>query len=311
MTQTQGFLFDIQGFSIYDGPGCRTVFFLKGCNLNCYWCSNPEGISQKHDLMFFENKCQSTCNACIEKCEQKAISKSNNTNNLIINKDYCQDCKNYECIESCNYSALSKIGFCKTSDELMKIVNRDRDFWGKSGGITLSGGEPLIQHDFCYEFLKKCHVAYIHTAIETCGNIKWSIFENILPYINFIFFDLKHMDNSMHIKGTGSSNVLILENAKKLAAFSNLELIFRFPLIPFYNDGKENIIKTAMFLKQIGKNEINILPFHNFGESKYKSLLLKDKSALSPLPNNDITEKIKDIFLENEIKCHLGNNTPF
>ncbi|MCG2725230.1 MAG: glycyl-radical enzyme activating protein [Elusimicrobia bacterium] len=307
----KGTIFDIQGFSVHDGPGCRTTIFLKGCPLNCKWCCNPEGIAPYPEILFYKSKCAiNDCDGeCIESCPNAAIiggKKSANINTL-----KCGKCNGFACVSQCYYDAIKISGINLSAEELMKKIRRDRQYWGAQGGMTLSGGEPLSQIEFTAEILKKCHDAYIHTAIETCGYAPWKSYERILDYTDWIFFDIKHMDSAAHEKETGLPNDLILENAKKIAASGKCRLIFRMPLISGFNDSRDNIIATADFISNAGTKEVNILPFHNLGRSKY-SLLGKEyhyKNAPS-FKLKDVSE-IKKIFQKRSIKCYPGSETPF
>lgn len=304
----KGYLFDIQGFSVHDGPGCRTLIFMKGCNLNCFWCSNPEGNSSKPVPLYFASKCIYDAN-CLESCPHDAISITNN--HLEISRDLCSKCESYACADACLTDALCISGYEISTDELFKIIERDRQFWGNSGGITLTGGEPLLQIDFAGEILQKCYDAYIHTAIETCGNVPWVNFEKVMPFLDWIFFDLKHMNPAFHKKATGAYPGMILENAARLAGEFTGRLIFRLPLIPGFNDTAENIEAVASFINKAGKKEINLLPLHHLGREKY-NLLNKPYQALDyPPPTKTDLEKVKKHFTTLGVKCYINDETPF
>jgi pyruvate formate lyase activating enzyme len=307
-TETKGFIFDIQGLSVHDGPGCRTLIFLNGCSLNCIWCSNPEGISRKPSLMYYSSKCI-LCGDCVKNCPQNALKIENEK--LIISRQYCAICENHSCIGGCYTDALKSGGYEITVSKLFEIIQRDRQFWGSKGGITLTGGEPLLQIDFAKEILSKCHKAYIHTAIETCGNIPWKNFQSIIPYLDWIFFDLKHFNNEQHKTATNAGNELILENAKKLSKEFEGRLLFRLPLIPGFNDSKENINSMISFIKESGRNEINILPLHHLGREKYQMLNLEYFGSKFPVSTNNNLRDIEKVFRTSGIDCYLGSETPF
>jgi len=305
---TKGFIFDIQGLSVHDGPGCRTLIFLSGCTLNCFWCCNPEGISLKPSVLYYSAKCI-ICGNCINNCSQNAIRFDNQK--PVISRQYCESCKKQSCIDECYTDALRLGGYEITVSKLYDIIQRDRQFWGSRGGITLTGGEPLLQIDFAKEIISKCYESYIHTAIETCGNIPWKYFQDVISYLDWIFFDLKHLDSQEHKKGTNSDNSLILENAKKLSKKFKGRLIFRFPLIPNFNDSIENINSIISFIKETGRNEINILPLHHLGREKYQ-MLQKDYSGKNfPIPINENLRNIKETFIASGIDCFIGNETPY
>jgi len=309
MEELKGLLFDIQSFSVHDGPGCRTVIFLKGCNLRCPWCSNPEGINPFPEIMYYEEKCRKDY-SCINACPT-AISFNQPGDLININRKQCLNCSEYKCVQSCLYDALKKVGYYITVSELIKRIQRDRNYWGSAGGITLSGGEPLLQHSFVRELLKICHDSYIHTAIETCGNVPWEYFKEILNYVDWIFYDIKHMDSEIHKKAIGMSNELILKNAHKIALLKNHRIIFRMTIVPGYNDTFENITATANFIKEIGKDEVNILSFHQLGSSKYRFLGRRYECIHLKPCNKEKLMELKEIFAAHNIKCYVGNHTPF
>ncbi|MBU0712618.1 glycyl-radical enzyme activating protein [bacterium] len=306
--EIRGTIFDVQGLSVHDGPGCRTLIFLNGCTLNCFWCSNPEGISRKPVPMYYHSRCIS-CNNCINECPEGAIKREEGE--LFINRKICLTCENKSCVSVCYTDGLKLSGYEITTEKLLNIIQRDRQFWGSEGGITLSGGEPLMQIDFAEEILRRSYESYIHTAIETCGNIPFTNLQRVIPYLDWIFFDLKHFDSEKHKEGTNADNLLIIENAKQLAKEFNGRIIFRLPLIPQFNDSMENINSIISFLKEVGRNEINILPLHHLGREKYK-IINREYTGLNYLiPSIEKMQKVKQIFTEAGIICHLGGETPF
>lgn len=305
---TKGIVFDIQGLSVHDGPGCRTLIFVNGCTLDCFWCSNPEGIGRKPSLMYFASKCIA-CGKCVGNCAQKAIRLENGI--LKINRQLCTICENQVCTSDCYTDALKVGGYEISVAKLMETIQRDRQFWGSHGGITLTGGEPLLQIDFVKEILEKCHESYIHTAIETCGNIPWKNFQDVIPYLDWIFFDLKHLDCEKHKEATGSGNALIVENAKQLSKEFGGRLLFRIPLIPGFNDSKENIASLIAFIKETGRNEINILPLHHLGREKYLPLGKDYTGGSFTIPSIANLKAIKKAFNDSGIECYIGGETPF
>jgi len=306
--EIKGTIFDIQGLSIHDGPGCRTLIFLNGCTLNCFWCSNPEGICSKLVPMYFHSRCIS-CDNCITECAKGAIERVEGE--LFISRELCLTCKEKSCISVCYTDGLKLSGYEISTTKLLNIIQRDRQFWGSGGGITLTGGEPLLQIDFAEEILKRSHESYIHTAIETCGNIPYKNFQRVIPYLDWIFFDLKHFDSEKHKEGTKADNLLIIENAKRLAKEFYGGLIFRLPLIPQFNDSMKNINSIISFLKEVGRNEINILPLHHLGREKYK-IINREYTGLNYLiPSTENMQKVKQKFTEAGIICYLGEETPF
>ena len=305
---TNGTLFDIQGFSVHDGPGCRTLIFLKGCSLRCTWCSNPEGLNIFPEPLYNSSKCIFDT-LCIEACGKHAITAGNH--NLHFDRNLCRDCVTYECAGACCTGALKIGGYKISGDELMKKIQRDRQYWGSEGGITLTGGEPFLQPLFVKPLLQWSHRSFIHTAVETCGNIAWKNIKPCLEYIDWVFFDLKHMDNHRHSEMTGSGNKLILENARKLAMEFTGRLVFRMPVVPGFNDDDDHIIQLSVFLNSIGKDEINILPLHHLGREKYK-LLGKTYYTQNFVPlQKETLSRIQSAFRNYKINCYIGTDTPF
>jgi glycyl-radical enzyme activating protein len=309
-----GYIFDIQGFSVHDGPGCRTLIFFKGCPLRCRWCSNPEGIRPFPEPLYNRSKCTFDL-LCIEACPYGAITLKGSPGGpdatLEFEREKCAGCSSFECAAACCTSALNTGGYYISSGDLYSRIRRDRQYWGEKGGITLTGGEPFSQPEFAASVFMLCYRAYIHTAVETCGDIPWKNIEQSLPWLEWIFFDLKHMNDAEHRKYISSSNHLILNNAEKLSQVFPGRLIFRMPLIPGFNDGMENITATADFIAKTGRREINILPVHHLGREKFKlagiPYLMTDQSLVSKIRLNDI----KKVFEDKGIICYPGSDTPF
>ena len=306
--QVSGDIFDIQGFSVHDGPGARTLIFLKSCSLNCFWCSNPEGISKSNIPLYYSAKCIG-CGNCKTSCPNSAIQFIDEK--PVIDRDICVKCQEHTCIDNCYTDALRLSGRTISVDELFSIIKRDRQFWGKNGGITLTGGEPLIQINFARDILQKCYDAYIHTAIETCGHVPWKNFEKVIDYLDWIFLDLKHIDPEQHKTGTGSSNADIIYNVRKLNETFKGKLVFRLPFIPGYNSSKENLEGIASLILETKWKEINILPLHHLGREKYQLLGLEYKAACFPNPSTEDLKAAKNIFEKFGITCFVGQDTPF
>jgi len=255
-------IFDIQRFSIHDGPGIRTIIFLKGCNLECPWCQNPESISIKPEIAFYPDKCILSKD-CVSVCPENAIIF---TDNKRINYDLCTACG--KCTQVCVSNALKLIGEETTVNQVLTEVKKDMDYYKSSGGgITISGGEPSLHFDFVLELLKECKKLNIHTNIETNGYFKWEKFKLLLPYLDLIFCDIKiiNKENSKKIL-KGDSSVLI-RNIKKLKE-ANAPVEFRIPLIPTYTSTKNNLKDIVKILKINSIEKIHILPYHNMGETK-------------------------------------------
>lgn len=253
-------IFDIQRFSLHDGPGIRTTVFFKGCNLRCLWCHNPESQRIGNELLFYKEKCVG-CGACKAVCERA----------------FTPACRNEcVCVSACRHGAREQSGREETLDEIVRVCLRDRPFYETSGGgVTLSGGEPLLQHYAAFEILAACRTENVHTAIETAGNVPWDVFEHVLPVTDLFLFDLKGMDPALHQKNTGVSNEGILENARRLAK-TGAEIRFRMPYVPGYNDGEAPAV--ARFARECGY-PLELMAFHNIAAGKYAALGRKNETA--------------------------------
>jgi pyruvate formate lyase activating enzyme len=295
---------NIQGYSIHDGPGIRTVVFLKGCSLECQWCSNPECISPHPEVGFIKNLC-TKCGKCAEVCPERALV-CEEGKLPYIDREKCTGCG--ICSSLCSYQALILYGKPMNADEVFDAVNRDKMFYQASGGgVTISGGEPLLQPQFVCDLFEKCRRDGIHTCMETSGNAAKSALRQVLPYTDYILYDLKHLNSEKHQQYTGKPNGLILSNAK-IVATSGVETLFRMPLIPGINDDLQNIKGTAEFLHGLGGNalRIELMPYHRLGKGKYEALdkqyLLSE--LLSPEPEH--LESIQNIFKDSGIMCLIS-----
>ncbi|MDR3364751.1 MAG: glycyl-radical enzyme activating protein [Clostridiales Family XIII bacterium] len=281
-----GRLYDIQGFSVHDGPGIRLTLFLKGCPLKCLWCHSPESQAFKKELNRMELKCigMEVCGKCIPVCPQGAISAGATKTSVDgsgeitvpdVDRSKCNDCG--ICTESCPAKALYICGTDYGVDEIMEMIRRDIPFYETSGGgVTVSGGECLCQPDFLLEVLRRCHAEGIHTAVDTTGFADWATIEPILPYTDIFLYDLKHMDSEMHQKATGAPNERILENAKKAAA-GGAKFQIRIPIIPLYNDTEDDFEKFGAFISELGDavELVQLLPYHKLGIAKWGRLSAK------------------------------------
>lgn len=299
----QALITNIQGYSIHDGPGIRTVVFLKGCPLRCKWCANPENLSAAAEIGFMKNLC-SNCGRCAAKCPAGAIIQGDDVYRIDTAK--CTRCG--DCVSACLNGALVKYGNLMTSGEVFDKVKRDKMFYDSSGGgVTVSGGEPLICPEFVYELFSDCAAAGINTCVETCGFVPIDAIRRVLPVTNWFYFDLKHMDPAAHIEHTGFTNEQILENAR-LAADGGAEILFRLPLVPGVNDSDENIRETAEFVKSLGPNEVNIqlMPYHRAGQAKYDALNLVCETAGIGIMNASEIEDVRQKFIDHGVTCSIS-----
>lgn len=264
---SSGFVFDIQRFSVHDGPGIRTLVFFKGCPLACTWCSNPESQRSTPELLFDTSKCLA-CGGCVETCPHGASRASGA--GAQYDRERCAACG--ACADVCPAEARTVAGRRVTAEEVVAEVLRDAPFFANSGGgVTLGGGEPLAQADFAREILTQCRARGIHTAIETCGYVAWHAFEAILPLTDLFFYDLKHLDAEAHSAQTGGDVARILSNLARLAS-AGRSVTVRVPVVPGFNDTPENIGAIAEHVVRLGIRDLHLLPYHRLGESKYRLL---------------------------------------
>ncbi|MBQ1332524.1 MAG: glycyl-radical enzyme activating protein [Lachnospiraceae bacterium] len=311
-----GRLYDIQGFSVQDGPGVRTTAFLKGCPLRCPWCHSPESQAFYKQLSWMSMRCQGVdaCdNRCIKACPKEAIELGQTRKDPLtgdeiqmihVKRDVCDNCG--KCEEVCYPNALYITGKDYTVDELVTRLLQDRRFYEKSGGgVTISGGECLCQPEFTTAVFKRLKEEGIHTACDTTGFVQWEILEKTLPYVDLYLYDLKHMDSEKHKAVVGVPNDLILENAKKLAEAGG-KMQIRIPTIPMFNNDEDNIRKTAQFIADLGDAvEITqLLPYHNLGVMKYLRISDEPVAEATP-PTEEFMQGLKKIMEEYGIKVTI------
>jgi pyruvate formate lyase activating enzyme len=303
-TQGQtGCVFNIQRYSLHDGPGIRTTVFLKGCPLRCLWCCNPESQSLEPQILFADERCI-RCGACIEACLEGAIVVGADGTRR-VEAEKCTLCG--ACIEGCYAGALEQVGRLMTVREVMAEVEADIPFYDQSGGgVTLSGGEPTTQGDFGLRLLQGCKALAIHTAIESCGHVAWSTWEAMLPHLDLILYDLKETDPERHRRWTGASNELVLENLRRLAT-SGKEVIVRRPVIPGYNDGVEMIHDLGRFARELGTvEEIDLLPYHRLGQGKYERLGQAHALGDQPSLERRDVSGLREILLSYGFRVKIG-----
>jgi pyruvate formate lyase activating enzyme len=288
---TKGIIFNIQHYCIHDGPGIRTTVFMKGCPLKCLWCQNPESQAFQPELFFNSENCTG-CGTCVQACPEKAIEIYNGKSRT--NRLLCQG--RGRCVEVCPNDARTLMGRYVTAGEVFKDVKADAIFYQRSGGgVTLSGGEPTAQPAFAISLLKLCKDAGIHTALDTCGFVKWKTLKEILSYVDLVLYDFKHMNPDEHEKQTGVPNALILDNARRIYRECGIPMLARVPVIPGYNDSVENIEATAKFIAtELGTLiKVHLLPYHRLGETKYERLEKQGNSISFESPSEEHLSKLK------------------
>lgn len=297
--KTQGMVFNIQRYSIQDGPGVRTTIFVKGCPLSCKWCSNPESQSGDKELTYRYSSCKH-CQRCVAACPIGAIS--HDEDGIHIDRARCDGCG--ACLKVCMPSALSWSGNIMTAEEAVKPVLRDKDFYDNGGGgCTCSGGEILMQPDFVAAVFRICHENGIHTNADTTGFGSTEAMKKVLEYADMVYFDLKHIDSEEHRRMTGVPMEQILENLSLAASMRYV--VIRIPLIPGYNDSDEVILGMCKIVKERtgGKSPMNILPYHRYGANKYRMIdRVYELDDIEP-PTQEKLEHIRELIEGQGLTC--------
>jgi pyruvate formate lyase activating enzyme len=267
MRAHEAVVFDVQRFSVHDGPGLRTVVFFKGCGLACEWCQNPEALRAAPELSYAAERCLDGCRACLPTCDAGALRPERAQR---VDFARCTACG--ACADACPTGALRMVGEASTAEALLEAVLRDRPFYEASGGgLTLSGGEPVLHAAFLREFLPLAKQAGLHVAIETSGQYPWALLEGILPWIDLVLFDVKVIDSAEHRRLTAHDNAGIHENLRRALA-SGVPVEVRMPVIPGRNTGSENVAATARFLAGLGVHALTLLPYNAWWEAKLPRL---------------------------------------
>lgn len=299
--EIKGKIFNIQKYSIYDGKGIRTLVFLKGCNIRCPWCSNPEGLEKAYQVMYQQKNC-TNCGACSEVCPAGIHGMFRNAdgfNEHRINRSIeCIGCK--KCEEACITDALEIVGQEVTVQQVMDIVMQDYDFYVASGGgITLGGGEMSLQIDFAVELLKQCKQTMINTAVETNGTTKLENYERLAEYTDLFLFDIKHIDTHEHKRLYGVGNESVQRNLQRLMELK-ANVVIRMPIVKGYNDSYDAItgaIHYVMAMAKIGNiKRIEFLPYHQFGKTKYEKLDMIYPIKEDPSYTNEELDKLTAFF---------------
>jgi pyruvate formate lyase activating enzyme len=300
-----GMIWDIKQYALHDGPGIRTTVFFKGCPLQCRWCCNPESQRFRGELLRIEENCIA-CGRCQEICPHQAIT-THPREGLRVDPARCR--LDGICVQACPGDAWQLVGRQMTVAQVLAQVAKDAVFYQRSqGGLTLSGGEPLAQSDFAAALLRHYKQAEggLHTAIETCGQARWTDVARVLPHVDLFLFDLKHMDPHVHRRLTGRDNRLILQNARRLAQ-SSAKIIFRMVIVPGCNDSPENLHQTAAFIAGLARvEEVDLLPYHRLGEPKYARLQRHYTLSGRPPADDGQVTRAKSVFEDFGLKVRIG-----
>ncbi|MBN2060039.1 MAG: glycyl-radical enzyme activating protein [Deltaproteobacteria bacterium] len=292
---------NITRMTVHNGPGIRTIIQFKGCPLHCLWCSTPESRNPEPELIFSPNKCIN-CLECIPACPLHAISPTDGS--VAIDRSACNDCG--ACAEVCNAAALKMLGKPMTVQKILEKVKKDRVFYKHShGGVTLSGGEPLLEPAFNLRLLKALKEENITAGVDTCGHVPWDNIEPLLPYIDFFLWDLKLMDPKEHKKLTGVGNDLILENATRVAE-NTVPIYIRVPLVTGYTDSDENVKAICHFARNlVSVVEINLLPLHHLGRVRYEGLGITYPMEDMPLIPDERLKSLQELVQTCGLSCDI------
>ena len=284
-----GLLLDTKRFAVHDGPGIRTAFFTKGCPLKCIWCHNPESISGNPQTGFYDNLC-SACGSCAASCPAQARNITDQK--LLFDRSLCQACG--RCEDDCPTGASKLYGKRISVEEALAVALEDRDFYEQSGGgITISGGEPLIQKEFSLTLLKKAKEHGLHTALDSCAFVPRTSVEEALAVADMFLIDFKHADPEMHKRLTGQSNEIIKSNLKFLSD-SGARIEIRIPFVPGCNDSDENMEQTGEFLGKLNIECVKLLPYHALARNKYLALQMTDTMPEADSPTDEQLQRGAD-----------------
>ena len=293
--QSTALISNLQHFSTGDGPGIRSTVFFQGCTLKCDWCHNPETIPLSPQLLYYANSCK-LCGLCVHTCKSGAhqIVDDNGEIRHIVDKSSCCYCG--RCANVCPANALTVSGTEMTVDEIYSFIAEDCDFYKSSGGgVTLSGGEPLAQAEFCAAIAERCRENDIHVIIDTSGHVPYTSIQKVLKVTDIFYYDLKAVSDEEFSKRTGGSLKLVKDNLIRLIGDGG-NVVVRLPIIPGYNNNAEYCREAADFLLKAGVKALDIIPFHRLGFSKYKALGIGNNCInLKPIEKSDL-ERLKSVF---------------
>jgi len=295
-------VFNIQRYSIDDGPGIRTTVFFKGCPLSCVWCSNPESQDLEPQLMHRGSVCK-RCYRCVEACPLEAITVG--ADGVVIDRELCDMCG--ECVLACPHDAMRLTGEKMSADEVFDVIKRDADFYSDSGGgVTLSGGEVLLQPGFALALLERCREAGFHTCLDTSGQGSTEALKRLLPLLDLVYFDIKHIDPRIHVAETGLTNEGILRNFAVVAT-SGVPFVVRVPVVPGFNDNSDAVSDIAdMVATRAPGATVHLLPYHRYGQQKYAMLGLDYELATAETPDREFMEAARRIVESRGLKCEVA-----
>jgi len=304
VAEARGVVFNIQRFSIHDGPGIRTTVFLKGCPLRCGWCSNPESARVEPEIITRDAKCIG-CGKCVEACSQKAITLVQNTRTIQWEKcNYCM-----KCADVCPSGAIERAGEYMTVAQVMDTVARDTGFYGRTGGgMTLSGGEPLMQWQFALQLLRAAKGRGLHTALDTTGYADWQILDEILNFTDLVLYDVKHFDSARHQVATGVPNERILENLRRTLAKPGVRVWIRHAVIPGFSDSEDELEELCKVILALEPpvEKVSLLPYHKFGEPKYAATGRVYPWKGIPTVSDERIGALKTVVESHNIRVDLG-----
>jgi pyruvate formate lyase activating enzyme len=300
MSET-GIIFDIQRFSVHDGPGIRTTVFIKGCPLSCAWCSNPESQSLEPQLIVRDIKCQG-CGTCVAACPQKAIA-INGSGMRKINWDLCNGC--LDCVASCIYQSLNVAGKSINVSDVVNEGLKDKTFYARSGGgVTISGGEPLGQPEFVTSLARNLKEEGLHVALDTSGYAAPKKLSILLPYLDLVLYDIKHLDNDLHKQYTGVDNNVILSNLRSMAG--RVKIWLRIPMIAGFNDLADHIDRIITLAREVDAEKVSFLPYHEGGASKCNQIGKTYPMPDAKAPHKDHVALLQSKVTEAGLKCGTG-----